>query len=265
MRYADANEVVGYAAQGPDGLWYPVKSWVGETMELGEERANVETVMAPVDPPAIYCVAVNYLAHGKEFGSKPTEVPTIFMKASSAVIGPGQKIQRPVGLKSEKVDYEGELAVVIGKACKNATVENALEYVLGYTCGNDVTARDWQKDKGGGQFCRGKTFDTFCPLGPFLVTPDEITDPQNLLITTRVNKQVRQQASTSEMLFSVAEIIAFLSGSNTLLPGTVILTGTPEGVGMGQNPPCFLEVGDRVVVDISGIGVLDNRVMDEVV
>jgi len=265
MRYADAKEQVGYAAQGPDGLWYPVISSAGAELELGDTQANVETVLAPVQPTAIYCVAVNYRAHGVEFGSKPTEYPTIFMKAPSSVIGPGEKIQCPRGLRSDKVDYEGELAVVIGRTCKNVSVEQALDYVWGYTCANDVTARDWQKEKGGGQFCRGKTFDTFCPLGPFLVTPDEIQDPQALMVTTRVNKKVVQQASTGDMLFSVAEIISFLSGSNTLLPGTVILTGTPEGVGMGQNPPSFLKAGDRVVVDVSGIGVLDNRVMDEVI
>jgi 2-keto-4-pentenoate hydratase/2-oxohepta-3-ene-1,7-dioic acid hydratase in catechol pathway len=161
------------------------------------------------------------------------------------------------------VDYECELAVVIGRACRNATRENALSYVLGYTCANDVSGRDWQRDGGGGQWCQGKSFDTFCPLGPVLVTPDELPRPNALRIRTVLNGQVMQDWSTDDMIFDVPAIIAFLSASKTLLPGTVILTGTPHGVGFARNPPVWLQPGDEVTVDIEGIGALTNPVVEE--
>ena len=161
-------------------------------------------------------------------------------------------------------DYECELAVVIGRACKNVTRERALDYVLGYTCANDVSARDWQIKKGGGQWCRGKFFDTFCPLGPILVTPDEIAGPNQLRIATRINGVTVQDWTTSDMIFDVARIIEFLSGSTTLVPGTVILTGTPQGVGMVAKPvPRWLKPGDEVTVEIEGIGALTNPVARE--
>jgi 2-keto-4-pentenoate hydratase/2-oxohepta-3-ene-1,7-dioic acid hydratase in catechol pathway len=166
-------------------------------------------------------------------------------------------------LASDEVDYECELAVVIGRRCKNVSPEHALEYVLGYTCANDVSARDWQIKKGGSQWSRGKTFDTFAPLGPVLVTADEIPNPNALRISTRLNGEVVQDSNTSDMIFDVPHIIAFLSGSTTLLPGTVILTGTPEGVGMARTPPRWLEPGDEVSIDIEGIGTLTNSVVFE--
>ena len=162
---------------------------------------------------------------------------------------------------SEEVDYECELAVVVGKECKNATLENALDYVLGYTCGNDVSARDWQRKKGGGQYCKGKGFDTFAPLGPRLITSDELEDPNALSIQTRVNGKTVQDWNTNDMIFNVREIIAFLSGSAALLPGTVILTGTPHGVGMARNPPLWLKPGDTVEVEIEKIGTLVNQLL----
>jgi len=163
------------------------------------------------------------------------------------------------------VDYEGELAVVIGRRCKNVAVEEALAAVLGYCCANDVSARDWQKrpELGGGQWCRGKSFDTFCPLGPCLATPAAIPNPNALRLTTSVSGEIRQDASTDDMIFSVAQLIAFLSGSTTLEPGTVILTGTPSGVGMGSDPPRWLRPGDAVQVTIEGIGTLTNPVVAE--
>jgi 2-keto-4-pentenoate hydratase/2-oxohepta-3-ene-1,7-dioic acid hydratase in catechol pathway len=179
------------------------------------------------------------------------------------VQNPDDPIVVPKFLESEEVDYECELAVVIKKACKNVIREHALEYVLGYTCSNDVSARDWQLKKGGGQWCRGKFFDTFGPLGPCLVTTDEITDPGNLNIRTILNGNVVQDSNTSDMEFDVARIIEFLSGSTTLLPGTVILTGTPPGVGMSQDPPRWLKEGDVVTIEIEGIGKLTNPVEDE--
>ena len=161
------------------------------------------------------------------------------------------------------MDYEAELAVVIGKAAKNVTRENALSHVLGYTCANDVSARDWQKEGGGSQWCRGKSFDTFCPLGPWLVTPDEIPNPNALHISTKVNGETLQDSSTGDMIFDVATLIEFLSGSTTLLPGTVILTGTPSGVGMARTPPRWLQAGDTVTVEIEKIGALTNPVTEE--
>ena len=173
---------------------------------------------------------------------------------------PGASIYIPRTPVSTQVDYEGELAVVIGTTCKNVSREKALDHVLGYTCANDVSARDWQKQWGGGQWCRGKSFDTFAPLGPYLVTPDEIPNPNALEIATRVNGEVLQQSNTADMIFDVPALIEFLSGETTLAAGTVILTGTPSGVGLGRTPQRWLQPGDRVEIEIEGIGVLENGV-----
>ena len=161
------------------------------------------------------------------------------------------------------MDYECELAIVIGRAAKNVSRKNALDFVLGYTAGNDVSARDWQKEGGGGQWCRGKTFDTFCPLGPVLVTTDEIPNPNALRIGTRVNGETLQDCSTSDMIFDIPTILEFMSASTTLLPGTVILTGTPHGVGMARIPRRWLAPGDIVEIEIEKIGVLRNPVAEE--
>jgi len=161
------------------------------------------------------------------------------------------------------VDYECELAVVIGKPCKNVSRAEALKYVLGYTCCNDVSARDWQIKRGGSQWSRGKTFDTFSPLGPCLVTADEIPNPNALRLRTRLNGEVMQDSTTADMIFDVPTLIEFLSGSTTLLPGTVILTGTPQGVGMAQKPPRWLRAGDTVSIEIEQIGTLENPVTEE--
>jgi 2-keto-4-pentenoate hydratase/2-oxohepta-3-ene-1,7-dioic acid hydratase in catechol pathway len=169
----------------------------------------------------------------------------------------------PRCLESQEVDYECELAVVIGRRCKNVPKESALDYVLGYTCANDVSARDWQGKWGGSQWCRGKTFDTFAPLGPCLVLKDEIPDPSALKIRTVLNGQVMQDWNTGDMIFDVPTLIAFLSGSTTLLPGTVILTGTPHGVGFARKPPVFLQPGDSVTIEIDRIGALTNPVVAE--
>jgi 2-keto-4-pentenoate hydratase/2-oxohepta-3-ene-1,7-dioic acid hydratase in catechol pathway len=152
---------------------------------------------------------------------------------------------------------------VIGKAARNVKRENATEYILGYTCANDVSARDWQKEGGGGQWCRGKTFDTFCPLGPVLVTPDELPNPNALRITTRINGETMQDWNTNDMIFDIPTLIEFLSASTTLLPGTVIITGTPHGVGMAREPKRWLQPGEVVEVEIEGIGILRNPVREE--
>lgn len=232
----------------------------------GHEPAGpVDTILrrlAPVVPTQILCIGLNYRRHAEETGARIPQHPVLFMKNLGAVQDPGGPIRlpsRPAPASSE-VDYEGELAVVLARDCRDATPENALSFVAGYTCANDVSARDWQKQRGGSQWCRGKSFDTFCPLGPVLVTPDELPDPNTLTLQTRLNGRTVQSSSTADMIFSVPELIAFLSGGTTLPAGTVILTGTPEGVGMARTPPLWLQAGDRVEVEIGGIGILDNPV-----
>jgi len=194
---------------------------------------------------------------------KIPEHPILFMKSTASVQDPGEPIRIPRFLASDQVDYECELAVVIGRTCKNVSRENALDHVLGYTCANDVSARDWQIRLGGSQWCRGKTFDTFCPLGPWLVTRDEIPNPNALAIRTFLNGVPVQDSNTNDMIFDVPALISFLSGSTTLRPGTVILTGTPQGVGMAQKPSRWLQPGDAVEIDIEKIGTLRNPVVAE--
>lgn len=228
-----------------------------------DDPADPGKILSPVDFRCIYCVGLNYKAHAKESGEEPPKHPMIFMKAATAIQDPGSPIVLPRFLRSDMVDYEGELGVVIGRPCKNVTKEEALDHVLGYVCANDVSARDWQKEKGGGQYCRGKTFDTFCPVGPCLVTTDEIPDPSKLTLRTYLNDDVVQESGTDDLIFDVPTLIAFLSGSTTLLPGTLILTGTPSGVGSAQDPRRFLMSGDEVTVEIEGIGKLTNFVVEE--
>ena len=231
---------------------------------LTKEVAEVARLLAPVEPRQLLCIGLNYRRHAEETHAKIPEYPILFMKGVNAVQDPGGPIVLPRHLPSTEVDYECELAVVIGRTCKNVTRQRALEYVLGYTCANDVSARDWQKRYGGGQWCRGKTFDTFAPLGPRLVTRDEIPDPNALRIATIVNGERVQDETTADMIFDVPRLIEFLSGSTTLVPGTVILTGTPHGVGMARTPPRWLKPGDTVTIEIENIGQLTNPVVAEV-
>jgi 2-keto-4-pentenoate hydratase/2-oxohepta-3-ene-1,7-dioic acid hydratase in catechol pathway len=223
----------------------------------------VEKLLAPVAPAAFFCIGLNYRRHAEEGKAQLPQFPVLFMKNPAAVQNPGDPIVLPRHLRSDEVDYECELAVVIGKHCKNVPKEKALEYVLGYTCANDVSARDWQRQGGGGQWCRGKTFDTFAPLGPCLVLKDEIPDPATLKIRTVLNGAVLQDWRCDDMIFDVPTVVSFLSGSTTLLPGTVILTGTPHGVGFARNPPIWLKPGDSISIEIDRIGVLTNPVVEE--
>ncbi|MDR3629929.1 MAG: fumarylacetoacetate hydrolase family protein [Desulfocapsaceae bacterium] len=233
-------------------------------MEVTNQKVAVRQLLSPVQPTAILCIGLNYKLHATETGIALPPYPVLFLKNPGAVTGPGAAIEIPVScLEPPQVDYEAELAVIIGKKARNVRREEALNYVLGYTCGNDVSARDWQKNAGGRQWCRGKGFDTFCPLGPELVTVDEIADPQRLAIQCRLNLTVMQSASTADMIFTVAEIISYLSESTTLMPGTVILTGTPSGVGFARKPPVFLQPGDQLETIIEGIGTLSNPVVAE--
>lgn len=212
------------------------------------ERVPISDValLAPVIPRSkVVCVGRNYRDHAAELGNDVPAEPMLFFKPNTSVIGPGDAISLPP--QSQRVDFEGELAAVIGKIAKNVPAERALDYVFGYTIGNDVTARDLQKSDG--QWARAKGFDTFCPLGPAIETDFDPTG--DAVVTTRVNGEVRQRGPISDMIFSLADIIAYASAAFTLLPGDVILTGTPAGVGP-------FGAGDTVEVEISGLGILRN-------
>ena len=224
-----------------------------------DETAVIKKLLAPIAARNILCSGLNNRQHAAETGAKIPEYPVLFMKSLGALQNPDDPIVIP-RVEPLQVDYECELAVIIGKTAKDVSRDAALDYVLGYTCANDVSGRNWQKAKGGGQWCRGKSFDTFCPLGPYLVTADEVPDPNNLRIKTILNGNVMQDSTTADMIFDVRELVCFLSQGTTLPPGTVILTGTPPGVGFARKPPIFLKHGDEVVVEIEGIGCLRNPV-----
>ena len=239
-RYLDSKGVASYGAEQPDGSVRRIEGDVFGAHRVTDEIADVGKRLAPVVPTQILGVGLNYRHHAAESGMKAPELPVLFVKGINTLQHPGEPILIPTHLPSEEVDYECELAVVIGRACKNVDRAHALDYVLGYTCANDVSARDWQIKRGGSQWCRGKTFDTFAPLGPCLVLKDEIPDPNTLRIQTVLNGKTMQDSNTSDMIFDIPTLIEFLSGSTTLLPGTVILTGTPQGVGAAMKPPVFL-------------------------
>lgn len=263
LRFLDSQKQIRFGRLLDDGVVSPLEGDLGSGFREVGGSVVVQKILAPLEPTAIICIGLNYARHAAEGGLQPPEHPVVFMKLPGAVQHPDDPIAIPRRLRSDEVDYECELAVVIGKTCKNATQNNALDFVAGYTCANDVSARDWQGKWGGGQWCRGKTFDTFAPLGPCLVTTDEIPDPNALSIRTVLNGEVVQDWNTEDMIFDVPRLIEFLSGSTTLQPGTVILTGTPHGIGAARNPPVFLKAGDSVTVEIEGIGALTNPVVDE--
>ncbi len=225
---------------------------------LARETTAIARLLAPVDPPNIIAIGRNYAEHAAEMKAEANAEPLIFLKATSSIIAHGENIVLPPQAPSE-VDFEAELAVVIGRRAKKVTEAEALAHVFGYTCANDVSARDCQKrrDK---QWARGKSFDTFCPIGPWIIPAAEL-DPSALDVRSALNGEPMQAGNTRDMLFSVPFLISYLSHQFTLLPGTVILTGTPAGVGSARNPPRFLASGDEITVDIAGIGVLSNRVV----
>jgi 2-keto-4-pentenoate hydratase/2-oxohepta-3-ene-1,7-dioic acid hydratase in catechol pathway len=232
----------------------------GKLEPLGGE-VTVSRLLAPLTPANIFCIGLNYREHAIEGGQAIPEKPVVFMKPTSTLNDPGSPIRIPaVCDPAGEVDYECELAVIIGRHAKNVPEADALSYVFGYTAANDVSARRWQREGGGGQWIRGKGFDTFCPLGPAIVTADEIGDPQDLGIRTILNDQVMQDLTTGDMIFKVTTLVSFLSQDTTLLPGTVILTGTPQGVGFARKPPVWLKAGDIVTVEIDKIGRLTNPV-----
>ncbi len=215
-------------------------------------------------PPAIICIGRNYAEHAAEMGGNVPSNPVVFFKNPRAISESGKAIVIPAICKEggPQVDYEGELAVIIGRDCRNVTEADALSFVSGYAVANDVSARWWQNQGAGGQFCRGKSFDTFCPLSAPIAAA-AIPDPQALTITTRVNGETRQTAPTSQMIFPVARLISDLSRGMTLAGGTVLLTGSPAGVGHARKPPLYLKAGDLVEICIPGIGTLSNSVTEE--
>ncbi len=263
IRFNDQDGRICYGAMEADGQARMIMGDVFGSFALTDRRMRPAKMLAPIVPTAILCIGLNYRKHAAETNARIPEFPVLFMKNPVAVQNPSDPVELPRHLASDQVDYECELAIVIGRKAKNVLAANALDYVLGFTAANDISARDWQIQRGGSQWCRGKTFDTFCPLGPAIVTPDEIGNPDNLDIRTHLNGRTLQQSNTSDMIFSVETIIEFLSGSTTLLPGTVILTGTPEGVGMASKPPRWLRAGDVITVEIEKIGQLTNPVRNE--
>jgi len=237
---------------------------VDRVVRLAEEskawrEIDSDVVFGPPvpDPDKILCIGLNYREHARESGLEVPSVPVVFAKFRNSLIGPGSAIELPA--ISQQIDYEGELAVVIGERCKNVPMAETLSVVAGYSILNDVSARDLQLEVS--QWTVGKAIDTFAPMGPGIVPARLVSDPQQLNLTTRVNGQVVQRSSTSDMIFSVAQIIAHLTRSMTLEPGDIIATGTPSGVGFKRDPALFLEGGDVVEVEISSIGVLSNPVV----
>lgn len=227
------------------------------------KHVRMETLLAPLVPSNIFCIGLNYKAHVEETGAEIPENPVVFMKPTSALNHPGAPIVLPACSKQgPEVDFEAELAVVLKGPVRDVAEDAALDHVLGYTAANDVSARRWQKHGGGGQWIRGKGFDSFCPLGPVLVTADELADPQGLQVRSLLNGEIMQDGNTAAMMYSVARLISLLSQDTTLLSGTVILTGTPPGVGFARTPPVYMLPGDEIMVEVEGIGRLSNPVIN---
>ncbi len=259
LRESGLGDMLSVIAGGADAL-DRVRRWIdgapgGERLDLASTK-----LMAPIPrPPKIVCIGLNYRDHAAESKMPIPDVPTVFAKFATAVTGPGHPIVLP--RNSAKPDYEAELAVVIGRGGRHIPEEKWREHVFGYTCFNDVSARDFQKATS--QWIMGKTFDTFAPFGPAIVTADEIEDPHNLEISLELSGEIMQRSNTSEMIFRIPRLIAHLSSVYTLEPGDIIATGTPPGVGFARTPPRWLRAGDVVTVRISGIGGLTNPVVAE--
>jgi 2-keto-4-pentenoate hydratase/2-oxohepta-3-ene-1,7-dioic acid hydratase in catechol pathway len=264
VRFLSGDKKILYGTYNQD---VPAVARIIEGNILGDYKitsqdAQIGKLLAPLVPVNILALGINYKKHGDETAMSYPEQPILFLKATSSIVGQEGPIVLPA-TGPDCVDYEAELAVIIGRKAKNIKPAEVMDYIMGYTCANDVSARDWQFDKQKGQWARGKSFDTFCPLGPWIVTKEEITDPNNLDIRAVLNGKIVQSSNTAQMIFNIREIVSNLSKSLTLLPGTVILTGTPEGVGFTRQPPLFLKEGDVVSVEIEKIGTLTNKVIRE--
>ncbi|MCI0641301.1 MAG: fumarylacetoacetate hydrolase family protein [Gemmataceae bacterium] len=243
---------------GPEYL--QVAQEVAERPDSMKYEAAKVKYYAPVhDPRKIVCIGLNYKDHAAESGAPIPKEPILFSKYPTALVGHGEPIVLPP--VSQEVDYEAELVIIVGRRGRNIPATQAMDFVAGYTVGHDVSARDWQLKKDGKQWMVGKTFDTFAPAGPTLVTADEVANPHNLAIKLRLNGQTMQDSSTSQLIFGVPELIAYLSQVFTIEPGDLIYTGTPPGVGFAKKPPLFLKAGDVVEVEIEGLGVLRNPVV----
>jgi 2-keto-4-pentenoate hydratase/2-oxohepta-3-ene-1,7-dioic acid hydratase in catechol pathway len=240
-------------------IWRAVERVAGQPNAVRYPTDAVKLLPPIPDPPKIVCLGLNYRDHAAESGAPFPKEPILFSKYATALIGHGDPIVLPP--VSKEVDFEAELVIVIGKQGRPTDPAKAREYVAGYTVGHDVSARDWQLRKDGKQWMVGKTFDTFAPTGPVLVTADEVPDPHNLSIRLRLNGQTMQDSNTREMIFKVGEVVAYLAQVFTLQPGDLIFTGTPPGVGMARKPPVFLKGGDVAEVEISGLGILRNPVV----
>lgn len=244
-----------------------IKNWSTLKTELRKDAPAIELPPANeimwlppvVEPNKILCIGLNYADHASETGAELPTIPVVFNKLPTTLTGHEQPIYLPP--ISNKVDYEAELVVVIGKEGRNIPADQAMDHVFGYTCGHDVSARDWQKGKPGGQWLLGKTFDSFAPLGPWIETADCVGNASNLRVQFRLNAEVMQDASTRLFIFTIAFLIEHLSKFCTLRPGDLLFTGTPSGVGVARTPPVFLQAGDRAEVEIAGIGVLSNPVV----
>lgn len=227
--------------------------------EFTLESSDVR-ICAPIsNPEKIICIGLNYADHAAESNAEIPSEPVVFNKFPTALRGPNESIELPP--QSDSVDYEAELVVVIGREGKNISEVNALDYVAGYMCGHDVSARDWQKHKPQGQWLCGKSFDSFAPIGPYLVTADEVSDPHNLNVKFRLNGTEMQNSNTSQFIFNINQLLSYLSQVCTLKPGDLLFTGTPPGVGAARNPKVFLQPGDVAEVEIEGLGVLRNPVV----
>jgi 2-keto-4-pentenoate hydratase/2-oxohepta-3-ene-1,7-dioic acid hydratase in catechol pathway len=258
-----SNGQIHHGKRVDDSTALAIEGDLFSNYRLTDQKLKIEKLLAPLVPTDILCIGLNYREHAKESGSAIPENPMLFIKSSNALNNPFDPISIP--RRSSQIDYEAELAVIVGKTAKHVTRQNALEHVFGYTCANDVSARDWQREKslGGGQFARGKSFDGFCPLGPWIVTADDIPNPNALHLRALLNGKTMQDHTTGDMIFDIPALIESLSSTMTLRPGAVILTGTPQGVGFARNPPVWMKDGDTIVVEIEKIGRLENAVRNE--
>jgi len=260
-----AADLLGLLRYG-DGAWTglaTIFTWLGQRAQPFPPGVCLDLeglrLSAPIQNPSkIVCVGLNYRDHCRETGTPIPKKPIFFCKFPSSIIGPEQAISWPVG-SSTQVDYEAELAVVIKKTCKGILPQQAGDYIAGYTILNDISARDAQFEDD--QWVRGKSFDTFCPIGPTLVTPDEVGDPGSLAIRCRLNGEVMQDSNTREMIFGVNELISTLSETITLEAGDILSTGTPHGVGFSRTPPVYLNPGDVIEVEIENLGILRNHIV----
>jgi len=263
-RFENEAGVASYAMSHPDGSLTVAEGcpYAGTLKDTGK-KAVVKKMLSPVETPSVICIGLNYKKHADELGLPYPKNPVVFWKPPNSSCGNGSKIVCP--RITQKMDYEVELTVIIGKPCKDVTPAEALDYVLGYTVANDLSTRDWQKvpELAGGQWCRSKGFDGFSPMGPVLVTRDEIPDTNNLWLRSYVNGEKRQDSSTNDLIFTIADIVSFLSCGSTLLPGTAIMTGTPAGVAEGMKGQPWLKPGDKVVTEIEKIGALEVEIIED--